>query len=72
MNEAQLYYGRYKAVTCEWTSDNTKCRRPTLVGKSYCDDHYHRVFVAMTNEEVDALVDAELHTLDMIERLEEK
>jgi len=72
MNDAQLYHGRYKAITCEWISDNTKCRRPTLAGKSYCDDHYHRVFITMTDEEVDALVDAELHTLDITAKLENK
>lgn len=72
MNDAQLYHGLYRAITCEWTLDDTKCRQPTLSGKSYCDDHYHRVFVAMTDEEVDELVDAELHILDEIEKLENK
>ena len=68
MNDAQLYYGKYRAVTCEWTLDGSKCRKPTLVGKSYCDDHYHRIFVAMTDDEVDNLVDNALDIWDKIEK----
>lgn len=68
MNDAKLYYGEYKAVTCEWSKKDEVCRKPTLVGKSYCDDHYHRVFVAMTDDEVDNLVDNALGTWDNIEK----
>lgn len=68
MNDAQLYYGAYKAVTCEWSKDSEICRRPTLAGKSYCDDHYHRVFVAMTDDEVDNLVDNALDIWDKVEK----
>jgi hypothetical protein len=67
MSDVKLYYGKYKPVTCEWTLDKDRCRRPTLAGKSYCDDHYHRVFVTMSDDEVDNLVDSALDVWDKIE-----
>ena len=40
---------RHKCV-CAWIGYGEGCRQPTLLGKSYCEEHNNRVYSTMPKE----------------------
>lgn len=46
--------------TCQWVGDGTGCRRPTMLGKSYCEEHHDRVYLTMPVEMANYIIEKEL------------
>lgn len=45
---------------CCWIGDDEGCREPAIVGKSYCETHYDRVYLTMPEEMANFLIEKEL------------
>ena len=53
---------------CQWVGQQHEgCRRPTIFGKSYCEEHHQRVFMKCPVEMADYIVSKEVsNPLDII------
>ena len=51
-------YNRYRQV-CAWIGSGEGCRHPTIVGKSYCEVHQNRMYIAMLPEMATYILDKE-------------
>ena len=48
---------------CSWIGDNEGCRHPAMVGKSYCEKHYDRVYLKLLPEMADFIVQKEIESI---------
>ena len=53
-----------QVFVCKWIGEGEKCCRPTIYGKSYCEQHYERIYTVMYPAMVDYIIDKELHNTD--------
>ncbi len=47
---------------CQWIEDRCQCEKKPLFGKSYCQAHYNRVYMDITPEMAEYLVEKEVST----------
>ena len=45
---------------CTWIGDGAGCRRPTMLGKSYCELHFDRIYLKLFPEMADYIIEKEL------------
>jgi hypothetical protein len=45
---------------CLWIGDGECCRRPTIYRKSYCEEHYSRIYDTFYEEMADYLIEREI------------
>lgn len=48
------------SAVCQWIGDGEGCRHPTVPGKSYCEDHYNRIYLVMFPEMAEYIIEKEL------------
>lgn len=49
---------------CQWHGvTNQGCRHPAILGKSYCEYHYNKVYVELPGNVADRVIDLELKNL---------
>lgn len=58
----------FNPKTCQWINEGNidgDCRLPCVVGKSYCEGHFHQAYQTKTpsDKELDKAVEAELKQL---------
>lgn len=46
---------------CCWIGDDEGCRQPTILGKSYCETHYERVYDKFLPETANYLINKEIN-----------
>jgi hypothetical protein len=59
MTDIDAVYGEFRPTTCEWispTDDSERCVNSPMRGKSYCEDHYHRVYENVSPEDFEKFV----------------
>jgi len=49
-----------QTVVCQWIGDGEHCRQPTMLGKSYCEDHHSRIYLTILPEMADYIINKEL------------
>jgi len=60
MNDYDAYRGAYRAHNCEWIGKGERCNKIPLINKSYCDEHYNRVYLVVTPEEAETIIKKQL------------
>ena len=47
---------------CAWIGAGEGCRRPTIFGKAYCEEHHDRVYITLLPEMADYIIAEELNS----------
>lgn len=45
---------------CEWIGNDEFCQKDALLGKSYCEKHYERVYLVLFPEMANHIIEKEL------------
>lgn len=45
---------------CCWIGYGEGCRQPTILGKSYCETHYNRIYETFLPETAEYIIDKEI------------
>lgn len=67
-----MAYVPYKIRVCQWLGDSEGCRQPTILGKSYCETHYNRVYTTLFTQMADYIIDKELHANKSLAQYKQK
>jgi hypothetical protein len=49
-----------KQQICLWIGEGERCRHPTVYGKSYCEEHYDRIYDVYLPEMANYIIEQEL------------
>ena len=52
-----------KENKCLWIGDGEGCNHNNIIGRSYCEKHYERIYISLLPEMAQYLVDKEVKSI---------
>ena len=64
ISDWDITHGKYRLLECQWDINNPKrCTNPVIPTKSYCDEHFYKIYKKISDEEAEREIEKLTDTL---------